>query len=129
MQVYPVQQRTRNLTQVFLNHPRPADACFFRMIIKAAWTGVHGSNEHETCRISYTLPGPGYHDIAVFQWLAHHLQYTSFKLRQLIQKEDPIVSQRNFPRLGMGTACKLHKKMIALKNFSIISTKVGANVE
>jgi hypothetical protein len=68
----------------------------------AAGTGIHGRSQHES-------RGKGHGDGCagdcygpVFERLAHDFEHVALKFRQLIEKENAIVTKRNLP--GRGTA-------------------------
>ena len=53
-------------------------------------------------------------DLAILQRLAQHLQCVAGKLRQLIQKQDPVVGQRDLPRPGYRAAAGQGHRRAAL---------------
>ena len=63
----------------------------------AAPAGIHGAHQHEPAGQGQGAGGTGDGDHAVLQGLAQGLQRRLVKLRQLVQKQDTVVGQRDLP--------------------------------
>lgn len=50
--------------------------------------------------------GPGDHDVARLHRLAQHIQHSARILGDLIEEQDPMMGQRDFPWPGRAAACK-----------------------
>ena len=61
-------------------------AFFGWVVVITARARIHGSNQHEISRIVDTVAGPADGDFSVFQGLAQHFQYASFKFGEFVQK-------------------------------------------
>ena len=74
------------------------------MSVVSAGTGIHGCNQLEACR-KFRLPaGTGNRDMAIFEWFPERFEYAPVELRQLIQKEDPVMTQGDLSRSRYRTA-------------------------
>jgi hypothetical protein len=70
------------------------------VVVKSAGTSVHGSGQHEA-----RGEGQGHRrarnaDSAILERLAHDLELVTRELRKLVEKEDAVVSERNFAGTG-----------------------------
>ena len=74
------------------------------MAIPAAFAGVHRADQHEAAGEADAGRHAGDRDRPILQGLAQHLQRVHAKLRQLIQKEHPVVGQADLPRPGYAAA-------------------------
>jgi len=92
----PVKQRPGDFAEIFLYNALPTGAGGLRVVVIAAGTGIHGCNEHKTRRVIYSEFCPGDGDVAILQGLPQDLQHRPLKFRQLIEKENAIMSQGNF---------------------------------
>ena len=97
MEVDPVQQGAGDLLHIPLPVPLGAGAPPVRVPPPAAAAGVHGADELEPGGEAQGAPGPGDGDLPVLQGLAENLQGVPAELRQLVQEEDPVVGQGDFP--------------------------------
>ncbi len=104
MYVDPVEQRSRYFIQITLHGSGGTDTLFIGVIMKTAWTGIHGCYQHEAGRIIHTETGAGNGNPAVLQWLSHNLKYIPVKFRQLIEKKYAVMRQADFPRLWVRTS-------------------------
>ena len=55
-------------------------------------------------RIVHAEPGTGDGDQSLFHWLTQYLEHIPFELGQLVEEENPIVCQRDLPRLRILSA-------------------------
>ena len=72
--------------------------------VMAARAGVHGSNQHEACRISIAGADTGNGHFAVFKRLAQRIKSLFAELGDFVEKEDAVVSQRDLARAGIMSA-------------------------
>ena len=54
---------------------------------------IHGGNELKTGRKTALMTGTGDVNLTGFQGFAHHLEDASVELRQLVEKQHPVVCQ------------------------------------
>ena len=99
VQVNAVEQGAADFIEVALHHARPTYTLFVGVIIIPTGAGVHAGNEHKIGRKLYRPLRPRNAHHPVFQRLPHHLQSRPFELRQLIEKQNSVVRQRDFARL------------------------------
>src|SRR2546427_9652092 len=64
-----------------------------------AGAGIHRGDQHELGGKSHPPRRSRNGDLPVFDWLAHHFEGRSFKLRQFIEKEDAVVRKTDFARI------------------------------
>ena len=95
MNVDAVQQRAGDLGDVALDHRRGAHALARLVVEVAAGAGVHGRRQHEARRKTERHGGARDGDRVIFQRLAHDLEHVARKLRQLVEKQQAVVGQRN----------------------------------
>ncbi len=67
---------------------------------KTTGTGVHGGDQHEVSRIVDRAHRAGDGNISILQRLPQDLQNVALEFRQLVEKEHPVVRQRNLSGLG-----------------------------
>src|SRR5918996_4214738 len=72
----------------------------------ATRAGIHRRDQHELRRKSHASRRARNGHLPVLEWLAHYFQRRSFELRQLIEKEDPVVRDADFAGIGKRTAAK-----------------------
>ena len=80
-----------------------------------AGAGVHGTHEHEGCRVGHAHGSPGYRDHPVLQRLAEHLQDAPFELRKLVQEEHAVVGEADLPGTGDRSSAYENKPVIVEK--------------
>ena len=100
LDVDTVEQGARDLGAVALDLQRRADAFLLGIGKEATGAGIHGGDEHETRRVVDRPHGARHGDVAVFQRLAHDFENIAPELRQLVEKEHPVVRQGNFAGPG-----------------------------
>ena len=71
--------------------------------IVSARTRIHGSNQHEACRIIEAVSGTGYGYMPVFQGLAKNLQDTATEFGKFVKEKQTIMGQTDFSRLGIAS--------------------------
>ena len=98
MNIDPVQQRPTHLRHIPLNHRRRADTLPRFIVEIPTRTGIHRRRQHKPRRKAQTHRRPRNRHMPVLQRLSQHLQHIPRKLRQLIQKKQTIVRQRNLAR-------------------------------
>jgi len=91
-----IHQRAGDLRNVTLDHWRSAAALPRAVIMKAAGTRIHRRGEHKPGRESKRHGGPRHTHGAIFQRLAHDLQYVAWKLRKFVEEKHTVVRQRDF---------------------------------
>jgi len=74
------------------------------MVVITTRAGIHGRNHHKARRVLHGIFGAGNCYFSVFQWLTHHFENISIKLRKFIQKQHSVVGQTDFTRLRIGSA-------------------------
>ena len=87
-----------HLRAIALDLQRRAGAFLLRIGEKAAGTRIHRGDQHETRRIIDRAHGAGDGDVAVFERLAHDLENVAPEFRQLVEKQDAVVGERDFTR-------------------------------
>ena len=108
-----VEQRAGDFGHVALDHGRGAHALARLVVEVAAGAWIHGGGQHEARRKGERHGGAGDGDGVVFERLAHDFEHVARKLRQLVEKEQAVVGQRDFagarhdaaadqPRVGDG---------------------------
>ena len=100
VQIDPVEQRTAHPRPVTLDLRGRAAAFVFRIAEIAARAGVHRGHQHEAAGQGNLAGAARDGDLAVLQWLAHHLEGRAFELRQLVEKEHAVVRERDFAGAG-----------------------------
>ena len=100
MQIDPVEYRSGNPAPVFHYGAWRADARPHRVAQIAARARVHGTDEHEPCRVGEGDRGPRYCNAPVFERLAQKVENVSPELREFVEKEDPVVGEADLPGLG-----------------------------
>lgn len=88
LEVDPVQQRPGDPGAIPLHVPLAAPAPPVVIAVPAAFTGVHGADQHELAGIDHCPRDPGDLHPSVLQGLAEHLQGVPTELGQLVQEED-----------------------------------------
>jgi hypothetical protein len=74
------------------------------MVVVAAWTWVHGSNEHERAGIRYGIFRARDIYDAILKRLPQDFEHGTLKFRQFIAKEHSIMGQTDLPWLRICTA-------------------------
>ena len=95
VEVDAVQQRAGDLFGVFFRVPVGAGAAAAGMSPPAAAAGIHRADQLEPGGHMQRAAGAGHGDLAVFQRLAHRFQHVPVELRQLVQKQNAVVGQRD----------------------------------
>ena len=72
--------------------------------------GIHGAHQHEVAGVGLRGGGAHHGDPSLLHGLAEDLQHVLVKLRQLVQKEDPVVGQGDLSRLGVGVPAPGHPR-------------------
>lgn len=91
------------MTDILTNLRRGAPASVSVREVPAR-TGVHGSHQHQVCRIGKNAAVPGNLDLSVLQGLPQKIQGLPFKLRHFIQKQ-------NAPRTGSSCLCQTVRQL------------------
>jgi len=104
LDVDPVQQRPGDAGTVGTDLVGGAGADPLGIAQEAAGAGVHGRHQHEPGRVGQGGGRSGDGDLAFFQGLPQHLQGGAAELRQLVQKEHPVVGQAHLPGPGNSAA-------------------------
>ena len=73
------------------------------MVVITARARIHRSDQHKAGRIIDRETGTRNRDLAILQRLTHHFEHTSVELRQLIEKQYPIMSQTDLSRLRISS--------------------------
>ena len=106
-QVNPIQQRAGNSALIASDIQSGTVTSSGRMPEPAAFTGIHGADEHETAGILHRAGNTGNRDLTVFQRLAQHFQHIASKFRKLIEKQNAVVCKADLSRAGNGaSACQ-----------------------
>lgn len=71
-----------------------------------ARTWIHRSHKHELGRERHAARRPRNGDLSVFQRLPHHFERGAFELRQLIEKQNPVVREAHFAGRWNGGAAE-----------------------
>src|SRR5690606_4502868 len=66
--------------------------------MKSTFAWIHARHQHEPRRIVYAEARAADRDAPFLDGLPQHLQDLSSELRELIEKEHPVVCQRDFAR-------------------------------
>ena len=93
-----------DLGHVALNHGRSAHALAGFVVEEAAGAGVHGRGQHEARGKGERHGGARDGDGVVFKGLTQDLKDVARKLRQLVKKEQAVMSQRDLAGAGNDTA-------------------------
>ena len=101
VQIDTVEQWPRYAAEVLGHHAGPTYTGLLGVIVVATGAGVHRGEQHKRRRILYAELGPRDRHTSLFERLTQHLEHGAFELRQLIQKEHPMVGQGYFARLRM----------------------------
>jgi hypothetical protein len=99
-----VEQRAGDFGHVALDHGRRAHALARLVVEVAAGAGIHGRRQHEARRKAERHGGARDGHRVIFERLAHDLEHVARKLRQLVQKEQAVVGQRNLAGAGNDAA-------------------------
>ena len=97
MQVDPVEQRPAEFALVAVDLIGRAAAGLVGGAQVTTGAGVHGTNQLKACRKLGTPGGARNGDAAGLQRLTQGFQRGTVKLRQLVQKQHPVVCQGDFP--------------------------------
>ena len=98
MQIDTVEQRTGNPCLIIATTGRCAGTGPLLITQKATSAGIHRRDKLEPGRIGDMHIGPGHRNAAGFHRLTQRLQRGALKLRQLVEKQHPTMSQRCLPR-------------------------------
>src|SRR5690554_2556935 len=69
------------------------------MVIITAWAWIHRSNQHKAAWVFNGKFSSGNCDHTIFKRLTHHLQNSTLKFGQFIEKQHSVMRQRNLSRL------------------------------
>src|SRR6476469_8082906 len=93
VEIDPIKQRSGNALPIPLHLTGPAAALAFQIAEVTTRAGIHCRDQHEFARKS-NAPGRSRNgNASILQWLTHHFQSGTMKLRQLIEKEDAVVRE------------------------------------
>src|SRR5947199_5121565 len=106
VQIDAIEQWTGDALPISLHLKRSATAFALQVAEIAAGAGIHRRNEHELRRKSDAARCARHGHLPVFEWLAHDFQRRSFKLGQLIEKQNTIVSDAYFTGIRKRAATK-----------------------
>ena len=98
-----VEQRSRNTVHVFLYRSRRTETRPVGMVVITARARIHRSDQHKAGGIIDRETGTRNRDLAILQRLTHHFEHTPVELRQLIEKQYPIMSQADLSRLRISS--------------------------
>ena len=98
MNVDMIQEGARDFSLVLPDLLGGASAGLMRIAVIAAWTGIHGRDQHEPGRISSGGGGSCDGHLTLFQRLSQGLQGIFLELRKLIQKENAMVGEADLSR-------------------------------
>ena len=104
MQIQPVQKRARDVGKIPLNTVGRTSAGMSWMSKKTAGTGIHGGNQHNVAGISSRASHSGDGHGAVFNRLPQDLHSAAAEFRELVKKQNAIMSQGEFAGSGRGPA-------------------------
>ena len=104
MQIDAVHERAANLSDVSLNLGRRTRTVSVQAVLHPARTGVHARDKHEPGRIGHRAARPADRYFPFFKRLPQHFEGLPLEFRQLVQKQDPVVRQRNLSRHGVAAA-------------------------
>ena len=96
MQIDTIEQRPGNALTISLHLDWAATAFAFEIAEVAARTWIHRCDQHELGRERDAASRARHCHFPVLKRLAHYLQCRSFKLGQLIEKKDAVVSEADF---------------------------------
>ena len=96
MNVDAVEQRPGNFRDVALDLRRRAVALARGIAEESARARIHRRGQHEARRKSDRQRRARDRHAAVFERLAHHFEHVALKFRQLVEKNDAVVAERNF---------------------------------
>lgn len=99
VEVDAVKERTGDLGEIPLNLGGATPTPMRGIREPATTTGIHGGDEEKAGGEAERALGAGDVDLARFQWLSEALQDIPVKLRQLIEKEHPVMRQGRLSRL------------------------------
>ncbi|GBE28988.1 hypothetical protein BMS3Bbin03_02946 [bacterium BMS3Bbin03] len=100
MNIDSIQERPGNSCPVALNLRDGTGALVAGIGQIAAGTGIHRRRQHKIGRVGNGQCRPGNGDLSVFQRLPHHFQHIFLEFRQFIQKQNAVVRQAHFTRMG-----------------------------
>ena len=120
----PVQQRAADPAQILPHRPGRAGAPARGVAVPAAFTGIHGADQHKLAGIRLGARHPGDGDPSVLQGLAQDLQGVLPELRQLVQEQHAPVGQRHLPGPGHRTAAGQPRRRDGM-----MGTAEGADVD
>lgn len=100
-EVDAVENRARKLAAVAFEDVGRTSARMNRVAKKAARARVHGGDEHKIGRVEDALLAAADGNGLVFKGLAECLKKIAWEFGKLIQKEDAVVSERDFAREGV----------------------------
>ncbi len=104
MDVDAVEEGSGDFVHIAQNLAGGTDAAVSGVAVITAWAGIHGGDEHEGGGVVDAVLGTTDGDMTVFKGLAKHLKDTTGELRQLIEEQNAIVSERDFAWLRIGAA-------------------------
>src|SRR6202043_4273492 len=98
------EQRPGNFRDVALNLRWRTVALARGITEKSAGTRIHCCRQHEARWKTNGKRSAGNRHSAVFERLAHHFEHVALKFRQLVEKQDAVVPERNFSGPGHRSA-------------------------
>ena len=104
LQVDAVEQGAGDAVQVLLYLSGAAHAWLRGGVVVAAGAGIHAGYEHEAGGIFHVALHARDTDLAVFQRLAEYFEHVAAEFGQLVQKENTVVGEADFARLGKAAA-------------------------
>ncbi|OIQ66355.1 hypothetical protein GALL_520770 [mine drainage metagenome] len=104
MQINPVHQRTAKFALVTQHLVWRATAGFLRRTQITAGARIHGCDQLKPRRKFTAARRPRNRDRAALQWLAQSLKRSPGNFGQFVEKQNPVMGQRNFSWPGRRTA-------------------------
>lgn len=92
-----VENRSREARTIALYRHRTTGTWLLGVTHETTRTWIHRTDERKTGRISTALLDTIDRDLAIFKWLSKCLEERLGKLEELIEEENSLVSERDFP--------------------------------
>ena len=100
MDVDPVEQGAADLREITADLPWRTDTMVRRVAIIATGARIHRGDEHKGTGIFHRVFRTADSNLAVFQRLAEHFEGALIELCEFIEKEEPVMREGYFPRMG-----------------------------